>query len=164
MKKQYIGFVRDHSGSLRFLRGVSRGISATNMFYVNADKIDQPIAAVAMKDISDEVVIYPVNDRADIASFFVLKTKKAYQKGTAFYQLNKPEKAVQDYKVLVVRNQKTGAVFAGGDARQLLNLPTRGTIALKPGNHGEWDIFVQSTSLNRVLVPGTSALYWEKAR
>jgi len=117
-----------------------------------------------MSDISDEVAIYPVATRADISSFITLKTKRAYRKGTGFYQLSKPEKAVQDYKVIVARNKNTGVVYGGTtQIRQLLGLPTYGTISLKPGEHGDWDLFIQSTSTNRVLVPGTSALYWEKA-
>lgn len=144
--------------------GVSRGVKSTTQFYTTNLKADQPVVAANMDDLSNEVAIYPVNQRADISSFFTLKTKAAYQKGTAFYQLNKTEKAVQDYKIIVVRNKNTGAVFGGGDARRLLHLPTNGTIGLKPGDHGDWDIFIQSTSSNRILVPGTSALYWENAR
>ncbi len=146
-----------------YMGNVSRGIRSTQSFYVNADKIDLPTAAGNLDDISDEVAIYPVKDKTDISSFFTLKTKRPYKKGTGFYQLNKPEKAVQDYKIIVIRNQKNGSVFAGDDARQLLQLPTSGTISLKPGAHGEWDVFIQSTSTNRILVPGTSTLYWENA-
>ena len=116
-----------------------------------------------MQSISDEVKIFKVDSRLDIASFFVMNTRKQYQKGTAFYQLMKPEKAVQDYKVIVIRNKITKAVYAGQAARDLLNLPIVGTIKLIPGNHGEWDIYIQSTSLNRILLPGTTALYWENA-
>lgn len=102
--------------------------------------------------------------RSEIASFLTLKTKQAYHKGTGFYQLSKSEKAVQDYKIIVARNKSTGAVYGGiKQIRQLLGLPESGTISLRPGDHGDWDLFIQSTSTNRVLMPGTSALYWEKA-
>src|SRR5258708_4568656 len=118
----------------------------------------------AMLDISNEVVIYPVPKRSEISSFLTLKTRQPYRKGTGFYQLSKPEKAVQDYKVIVARNKNIGAVYGGTtQIRQLLGLPLGGTISLRPGDHGDWDLFIQSTSTNRVLMPGTSALYWEKA-
>lgn len=35
---------------------------------------------------------------------------------------------------------------------------------VKPGNHANFDIFVQSTSFNRKLVRGTKLLYFEGAR
>ncbi len=146
-----------------YYSGVSRGIRATKSFFANMKNVSPNQVAANMVNISDEVAIFPVKDRADISSFITLKTKRPYVKGKGFYQLSKPEKAVQDYKVIVVRNKNTGAVYGGGTARQLLNIPNYGTISLRPGDHGEWDIFIQSTSTNRVLVPGTSALYWEKA-
>lgn len=146
-----------------YFSGVSRGIRATQSFYADLSKVTPQQVAANMKDLSDEVEIFPVKDRSEISSFFTRKTKKTYQKGTAFYQLTKPEKAVQDYKVILVRDKSTGAVYGGGAARQLLGLPDGGTIGLKPGDHGNYDIFIQSTSSNRVLFPGTSAVYWENA-
>lgn len=145
-----------------YYSGVSRGITSSQKFFVNMDKIKTNQVAAAMKNISDEVAIYPVAKKTDISSFVTLKTKQQYTKGTGFYQLSKPEKIVQDYKIIVVRNQKTGAVYAGGDARSLLGLPETGNINLRPGTHGEWDVFIQSTSSNRILFPGTSALIWQK--
>lgn len=142
--------------------GVSRGVTSTQKFFVNMDKIKPNQVNAAMKNISDEVAIFPVAKKSDISSFVTLKTKQQYVKGTGFYQLSKPEKIVQDYKLIVVRNQKTGAVYAGGDARSLLGLPDTGNISLRPGNHGDWDVFIQSTSSNRILFPGTSALIWQK--
>lgn len=147
-----------------YFTNVSRGIRSTKSFYANIGKLSANEVVGAMSDISGEVVIYPVPTRSEIASFLALKTKQPYRKGTGFYQLSKPEKAVQDYKVIVARNKNTGAVYGGTtQIRQLLALPTYGTISLRPGDHGDWDIFIQSTSTNRVLMPGTSALYWEKA-
>jgi hypothetical protein len=114
-----------------------------------------------MHNISSEVRIYPVNERITIESFFESE-RGVYDKGCAFYQLTKTEKEVQDYKMIVIRDRNTGDVFAGVNARNLLNLPTSGTIRLAPGNHGKWDIFIQSTSTNRILLPGTSVLYWRQ--
>lgn len=147
-----------------YFQGVSRGVRSTNTFYANIGKVSSNQVVAAMSDISDEVAIYPVLKRSIILPFFEFKTGKDYRKGTAFYQLSKPEKAVQDYKVVVARNKNTGAVYGGTtQIRQLLGLPENGTISLKPGDHGDWDLFIQSTSTNRILMPGTSALYWEKA-
>lgn len=147
-----------------YFSGVSRGIRSTKTFYANIGQLSTNQVVGAMADISDEVTIYPVTTRSDISNFLAVKTKQTYRKGTGFYQLSKPEKAVQDYKVIVARNKNTGAVYGGTtQIRQLLGLPPSGTISLKPGEHGDWDLFIQSTSTNRILMPGTSALYWEKA-
>ena len=144
-----------------YYKNVSSGVRSTKSFYADLSGVTQSTAARKLRNINGDVLIYPVNNRTDISSFISLKTRKPYQKGTAFYQLTKPEKAVQDYKIVVIQNQNTGEVYGGAEARQLLKLPTNGTITLRPGNHGDWNIFIQSTSSNRVLLPGTSALYWE---
>ena len=33
--------------------------------------------------------------------------------------------------------------------------------AMAPGDHGNFDVFIQSTSTNRNLVAGTEVMYWE---
>jgi hypothetical protein len=156
--------VQTVSAVSEYFSGVSRGIRSTKTFYANIGQLPSNQVVAAMADISNEVVIYPVSTKTEISSFLTLRTRNPYRKGTGFYQLSKTEKAVQEYKVIVARNKNTGAVYGGTtQIRQLLGLPTHGTISLKPGDHGNWDLFIQSTSTNRVLMPGTSALYWEKA-
>jgi len=36
----------------------------------------------------------------------------------------------------------------------------RGTIKLAPGDYGNFEIFIQSTSNNRKLLAGTKCVYW----
>lgn len=120
-----------------------------------------------MTNISAEVRIFPVPHSQEgiaVKQFVEYSLKKPYSLGTSFYQLSKPEKAVQSYKLIVIRDKDTGAVYAGQSARDLLGLPSNGgTVSLNPGNHGHYDIFIQSTSTNRKLVGGTSLLYWADA-
>jgi hypothetical protein len=143
-----------------YYKNVSRGIRSTGTFYADLSHVNRRTADATMENISKKVKIFPVNRRSEIENFIVQATGDFYKKGEAFYQLSKTEKAVQDYKVIAIRNKQTGAVYAGPNARVLLNLPDAGTVKLAPGDHGEWDIFIQSTSTNRVLLPGTSVLYW----
>jgi hypothetical protein len=84
------------------------------------------------------------------------------KRGAAFYQLMKKEDEVQDYKQIVIRDKKSKVVYSGANARQMLGLPYNGTVKVVPGNHGTYDIFIQSTSVNRKLVKGTQVLYWDK--
>lgn len=149
------------SAVTNYYGNVSRGIRSTQTFYADLSHISSRTAKMMMLDISREVQIWPVDHRTSIQDFFELK-RGFYEKGTAFYQLTKTEKEVQDYKMIVIRSKTTGAVYAGANARTLLNLPVNDTIRLAPGNHGEWDIFIQSTSTNRILLPGTSVLYWRQ--
>jgi hypothetical protein len=64
--------------------------------------------------------------------------------------------------MIAIRARNTGKIFAGADARKMIGLPTDQNARLHPGDHGEYDIFIQSESVNRKLVAGTGVLYWEK--
>ncbi len=61
-----------------------------------------------------------------------------------------------------IRDKKTNAIYGGDAALQALGLPSYGTCRLAPGSHPAFDIFVQSTSVNRKLPAGTHVLYWPK--
>lgn len=148
-----------------YLGAVSRGLTSSKSFYsTDMSNVSRSAVRQNLPNITREVTIFPVKNREQIASFLARETRSPYIKGTGFYLLVKPEKAVQDYKTIIVRDQVTGDVYAGNAARDLLNLPHSGTISLKPGNHGNWDIFIQSTSDNRILNPNSSVVYWRNAR
>lgn len=91
-----------------------------------------------------------------IRPFVELVTNAEYRTGSAYYQLTKPEK-IQPQKEVLVRNRKSGRVYRGPDARKLLGLPDH-EVRVKPEDNAEFQIFVQSTSVNRKLVPGTKVL------
>lgn len=93
-----------------------------------------------------------------IKSFCEGRMSDPYQKGWAFYQLVKPV-VVQDYKKVVVIHKETGDIFTGANARRALSLPETGTVKLDPVRDAKFDFFIQSTSVNRQLVPGTRVLY-----
>jgi hypothetical protein len=141
----------------------TRGVTASSNFYADASQVTPKVAKQTLTDISGSVRIFPVDARDEIQPFFI-KKMKYYVPGTAFYQLTKPEKAVQAYKGIIIRNKKSGEVYAGQSARDLLGIPTGGTIKLCPGDHGNWDIFIQSISNNRILYPGTSVVHWSDGR
>lgn len=79
-----------------------------------------------------------------------------YVQGCAYYQLTKTE-TIQPQKEIVVRNRKTGRFYSGEEARELIGL-TPAHIRIKPDPNSKFDVFVQSTSVNRRLVPGTKLL------
>lgn len=147
----------------QFYKNKAAGIQGTSKFYTDLSSVTTADVKAALTDISSEVQILAVTDACDIRPFIEATTGKAMVKGTAFYQLTKVERAVQDHKQIAIRDRQSGAVYSGAAARQMLGLPTNGSVRVVPGDHGKFDIFVQSTSINRKLVPNTSVLLWEQA-
>lgn len=155
--------IQTQSAVSSYFSGVARGVRSTSSFYSDLKGTTKKDIKSTMTNISSEVRIWPVKNDGRIDEFVEEKTKKGYRLGSAFYQLMKREKAVQEYKLIVIRDKKKGDVYAGQSARDLLGLPTDRTIALNPGDHSHYDIFIQSTSVNRKLIGGTYLLYWENA-
>lgn len=91
---------------------------------------------------------------------FILTKRTKYLKGSAFYQLTKTEARVQPDKHVLIRDQATGKFFSGDAARDMIGLPKHQNARLNPGDHGKYDIFIQSNSVNRHLVADTGVAYW----
>lgn len=141
------------------------GTTSTRSFYTtDLSGVSKATVKSKLVDISNEVQFFDVKATDSIKPFVETKTKKPYVAGTAFYQLTKKEDEVQDYKQIALRDKKSGTVYSGVQARNILGLPHNGTVKVAPGNHGGYDIFIESTSVNRKLLPGTQVLYWESAR
>jgi len=147
-----------------FYQARSSGVSSTTKFYANLAQVDPKAIKKALVDISSEITIWPIMSTDPLViNAFVEKRMGSLPRGAAFYQLSKTEE-VQDHKQIVVREKSTGRVYGGQAARDLLGLPTYGTVKLVPGNNGGFDVFVQSTSVNRKLIVGTNLLYWPNAK
>lgn len=147
----------------RYFTEAKAGTRSTTRFYTNLNEVSTQQIKDTLEDITSEVTAWKVANAIEgnsIREFCELKSGKPYLKGAGFYQLTKTESEVQDYKLIVIRDRSTGKVFTGPAARQLLNLPTTGTCRVSPGEHGKYDIFFQSTSVNRKLPTGTTVLYW----
>lgn len=143
----------------------SMGLTAVDSFYSNIG--DVPITKVkrTLSDITKEVDILKVKTGGNMIQPFVEReTNKPFLKGAAFYQLTKPEAKVQSSKQVIIRDKKSGKLYGGHESRQLLGLPNLGSVKLSPGDHGQYDVFIQSTSTNRKLVAGTEVAYWPKVR
>lgn len=116
-----------------------------------------------MIDVSAEVswlYVKPVDAGRQIREFIETKTGKPMLKGSAFYQLTKKEPKVQDHKRIGIRVKKTGEVFVGDAARQMLGLPRYGTVCLVPDDLGDFDVFIQSISVNRKIDGETQIMLW----
>lgn len=148
-----------------YYKGVKSGVRSTSSFYTNIDKAEaKQIIKTQMTDISSQVQVWNVyNADPKVIKEFVLSKGVQFQVGTLFYQLMKPEREVQDYKMIVIKDRKAGKTYAGTAARDLLGLPSVGTVRVAPGDHAGYDVYIQSTSFNRKLPEGSRLMYWAGA-
>lgn len=144
-----------------FYAARASGATSTDKFYTDLSTVTLKEVKANLVDISNQVDVYVVDSRNDGVQIkdFVEAQGVSFTKGCAFYQLSKTE-SVQGYKQIAIRDKISGAVYSGIAARDLLGLPRTGDIKLVPGQNGQYDIFVQSTSVNRKLVAGTNLMIW----
>jgi len=149
------------SATRSYFTARSAGATSTNSFYANINVGSNEVKKV-VADTTDNFLIYHVSNAIDRIRIdeFMMKARGSYDIGRGFYQLTKTEKAVQDSKEIALRDVTTGKIYSGvGNVRALLGLPAYGSVKLVPGNHGQYEIFIQSTSVNRYLMGGTKVLY-----
>ena len=124
---------------------------------------------VTIKDIGKLVPVMPgrfqvmtVDANCDIKGF-VTKNGIEFKKGRGFYELSKAE-TVQQYKEVIMQDRETGEMFTGSQVREELGLQPQSTSGgVKERLHKDaakkFRVFVQSTSVNRKLIAGTTFLY-----
>lgn len=144
--------------------GTFRGTKT--LFQVDAGKMtfDEALKAGAKQLGQNEYVVIPVISRTSIKDM-VEQCTTNYKIGQAYYQLNdsdtpKGKKGiiVQGNKDILVMDNASKRVAGGPAVRQLAGLPAH-DITVDPKNMDKNNIvFVQSTSLNRILYPGTKLL------
>ncbi|OEJ30462.1 vWA domain-containing protein [Streptomyces subrutilus] len=138
-------------GRAKGIRG-SRAVFSTGGEAVNKKSIQ---AAGLTPANPSEYQLIPVAREAGIREW-VIESGHTYRTGGAFYQLSKTEK-IQPRKQIAVLEKKTDQVYTGPEARALLGLPDT-EARVKPDHNDDFTIFVQSTSVNRKLVPSTRLL------
>ena len=88
---------------------------------------------------------------------FVTENGLLFKIGRGFYEFTKTE-TIQGHKEIVLMDRKTGDIFQGAAAREMLGLDSH-TARTRPAALAKYAVFVQSTSVNRKLVGGTRFLY-----
>lgn len=142
----------------RFMVGRATGVRGTrNLFSTGADAVNiSTIAAAALVPLDyKKYTLVPVPREAYIKDF-VEACGLAYRVGSAYYQLMKTE-TIQPQKDIAIVGRQDGKVYMGRGARDLLGLPDM-NVRVKPDANPKFDVFVQSTSVNRKLIPGTRLL------
>lgn len=141
-----------------FMTGRSRGVRGTKSLFkvINVDVSATKVRSMLNQLAAGAFICRNVPQDCAIRDFVEIQTRYAYQPGMAYYELTKTEE-VQDYKKIAIRDRINGAVYVGPEARELLGIPDT-FIKLKPGDFKNWQIFIESTSVNRKLLAGTDVL------
>lgn len=147
----------NNAGLGSYTKSIASGLSSVDSFYANVGNLKSSTVKKNLDDVSTRFKTLRV-DREEKIADFVKRKLGTYRKGAAYYQLSKSEKSVQSYKKILVRKKNESKIYGGEDARAVLGIPEGQDLKVKIANLGEWDIFVQSTSLNRLLVRGTDLL------
>lgn len=141
--------------------------STTSLFQPEMTKVDEAaLKSAGLKPLDPaKYVLIPVTEEIRIDEF-VKQCTTNYNVGKGYYQLTGGRKPkgkrgiiVQGNKNVAVLNKKTNEVFTGPEARKLINLPNENVTVDPADTKGDYILFVQSTSLNRILGPvGTKFL------
>jgi hypothetical protein len=140
----------------------SQGVRGTKSFFkTDLSKVGvNDVKAISTRLNKSEYEIFYVKNFLDrdsyaIRNYIEYTLNIIYGKGSVFYELTKAE-TIQKNKDILIQSAN-GDVF-WDSARSVLGLPVGEDVRVHPGNHGNWKIFVQSTSVNRKLVPGTNII------
>lgn len=140
-----------------FMVGRTTGIRGSRtLFQMDTTKLSAAAVAALDKLGPGQFRMLPVHAEIAIADFVEQTCKRPYRLGEAYYQPTKPVD-VQAQKVIALYDKKAHSVYTGKNARQLLGLPDS-TVRVSPAAHPNYEIFIQSTSVNRKLYPGTHVL------
>ncbi len=133
--------------------------STTSLFDMSPAAVNKKtIKAAGLKPLlPGQYVLVPVPHDARIDDFTASMGHR-FAVGRGYYQLSTRSVQVQTQKEIAVVEKNTGKVYVGRDARSMIGLPDM-TVSIKAGYNPDYDIFVQSTSLNRKLLAGTKYLY-----
>jgi hypothetical protein len=149
--KQFSGVV-DNYMTMR-----SSGVRGTKSLFTLSTQGIAPAALSALNAVDPATYdIFPVHQDAIIKNYVESFTNQTYRLGSTYYQPTKTVR-IQDHKVLLVQDIKNGRVYEGSELRRLLGLPAD-TVEVNPEQHGNYRVFVQSTSVNRKLYPNTFIL------
>lgn len=119
-----------------------------------------------LKDVTNEVSLWTVEKEANVREFVNAKSGGQFAPGRAFFEIMKKEKEFQDYKKLLIMDKATKKIYADGSrvsVRAVCGFPDTGDVAIDPGNHANFVLLAQSTSLNRILPRGTKLAFWSNA-
>jgi len=137
------------------LRGSGNFRGSKNLFDVDTKLLNPSVISKVLNDVSVTEVFVPHDERIDDCA---RRSVGSYTIGQGYYQLTKPED-VQPQKKIILRDKHAhGKYLTGPDVRGILGLPNN-TVRIAPVDHPDYDLFIQSTAVNRKLIGGTTVLF-----
>ena len=145
-----------------FFKEKSAGKLSSKSFYSSTADLTVREARSALSEITRQVQFITPTTTCQIRQC-IIDAGLEWIKGASFYQLVKTEKKVHPYKLVALRVKTSGKVYCGQQAREMLGIgQATNTVRLVLGDHGKFDVFIQSTSINRKIPVGSEVLYWPK--
>ena len=140
-----------------YMAGRSVGVRGTSSLFnlktTNTQKVKQALVPVTKGSYTINLV-----DKDSRIDEFAAKVAGSYTPGRGYYEMTKRE-TIQGYKTVAILVTKDDELFMGDAARDLVGLPRDGrSVRVSPGTHPGYRIFIQSTSMNRKLIAGSSLL------
>lgn len=141
-----------------FMVNRAKGVRSTrSLFSTGAEAVNDSTVKSMLDPLHrTQYDLIPVHAKTQIRDY-VQSRGLYYTVGKAYYQLSKSEK-IQSSKKIAIREKATDKVFTGDEARGLLGLPQGQEVRVTPDFNPKYDVFVQSTSVNRNLMPDTDVL------
>jgi uncharacterized protein YegL len=138
-----------------YMQARTTGVRGTrSLFSLDSGALQTNVVKTALDELSPtDYMLLPVSKDSVIKDFVESWTRQPYRAGSAYYQLTKTEE-IQNHKQICVQNKRNGKIYSGANARTILGLPNY-SVKVGPAHNIDFDIFVQSTSLNRKLIGGT---------
>jgi hypothetical protein len=130
----------------------TRSLFSTGIEAVNTQTVHSTLTPLDNRTYD----VIPVHEDSAIREY-IQSRGLHYSIGKGFYQLTKTE-TIQPQKQIAIREKRTNQVYWGDAARDLLGLPRDISVKVKPDINPEYDVFVQSTSVNRKLLRNTDVL------
>lgn len=133
--------------------------STTGLFAMGADAVNHKTVTANLKELTGFRVERVKQGQPAVIKEFIesLQPKVPFVQGANYFPLIKRER-INDSKEVLVRHIVSGKIYGGPQARTLVGLPDAGEVSVSPQPNSEYEIFVQSSSLNRKLIPGHDLL------
>ena len=141
-----------------FMVGRAAGVRGTrSVFGTGIDVVNKRTVSKNLTPLkSGAFQVLDSNTTAQIRDFVTAATG-TYVRGNAYYQLRKRE-TIQPSKNVIIVERSTGKAYTGDAVRPLLGLPDGEYVDVRPDHNPNYDIFVQSTSVNRKVTPSDKVL------
>jgi hypothetical protein len=152
-----------------FMRARTKGVHGTKTLFtlntLNVTDIKKNLTPMTPGSYWFETVTDADCDAVNSKGLKVVRIDKfckdkvgSYVPGMALYEMTARTR-IQDYKKLAVQVPADNHLYVGKGARGMLGLPETGDVRVSPGRHKDYKLFIQSTSENRNLFPGTDLLF-----